>query len=445
MLPLFVSEFLMQKIMQAHMHFAANVPDALRGRETSPFALRLPISKNWNTSAKRLLLVYEFVDTEDLKAGTLLVGPQGNLLPHLLQLAEDYSSEKTPALAAINFDYFRNRHLSGSEARIAENAAVARVREYIAKVKPTDVFVFGQNAARLLLEIDDEFYLRGRVRKIKGIYWNHTVNISTAYQSAQDDVETDAKIDLANLIGFTSRCLGNTLKRTTVHHIQFDKESARYSLVDTMEKWEKFFAFWSNKSIFSLDLETSGLGRVVNEILTMQIAFSAQRGFIVPISHKDSPFTKAEIKRVYADVRKILSRKIPSGTLDHFILGQNLKFDMTVLRQQLQIQVVHWPLWDCFSPETFVVTPNGKKKVKYVNIGDKVLSFNHAKNVTEWKSVQSTVHKPSKKRMLRIKYEGGSLEVTEDHKLWVVNRNEYVEAQFITTEDVVLLHSVPDS
>jgi len=337
--------------MQAHTHFAANVPDALRGRETNPFALRLPISKNWNTSAKRLLLVYEFVDTEDLKAGTLLVGPQGNLLPHLLQLSEDYSSEKTPALAAINFDYFRNRHLSGPEALIAENAAVARVREYIAKVKPTDIFVFGQNAAKLLLEIEDEFYLRGRVRKIKGIYWNHTVNISTAYQSAQDDVETDAKIDLANLIGFTSRCLGNTLKRTTVHHIQFDKESARYSLVDTMEKWEKFVAFWSKKSIFSLDLETFGLGRVVNGILTMQIAFSAQRGFIVPISHKDSPFTKAELKRIYSDVRKILSRKIPSGTLDYFILGQNLKFDMTVLRQQLQIQVVHWPLFDCMAGE----------------------------------------------------------------------------------------------
>ncbi len=337
-----------------HRRYAYSVPKALRGDETKPFDVDLPIQQSWNSAKRRMLIVYQTVDTQDLKSKKLLSDIQGTLLPNLLKYAQQYSGEtKLPSLAAINFDYFRNRHLTGKKAIIAKSGAVGRIRRYIEATKPTDVFVIGSEAAELLMGLSDyeEFMGRGRVRKIDGIYWCHGPDVSQAYQNAKDDdAEDETRQGTANLAGFLARCLSNALHRGFVHRIEFKPD---YVLIDTIDKWRKFNDVLKKTDHVAVDLESTSLGRKVNKILTIQFAFNAKRGYVLPVFHKDTPFNEAELKEIRSDLRVFFGRDIDYLNYDPhvFLLGQNLKFDMTVLREWLNLHVIKWPLWDLMAGE----------------------------------------------------------------------------------------------
>ncbi len=338
------------------------VPKSIHSEDTRLFNTQLPVDPVWKSSKRRLLIVCEFTDSEDFNS-RFLSHVQGYLIDNLLNLAAEYSGVSVPALAAINYDYFRNRHLDGSQAVIAQNAASSRVLKYVESLKPTDIFVFGSNAAMNLMQISDyeEFMHRGRVRKIDGIYWSHSIDLSTAYRKSNDEADEETLLSIANLAGFASRCLGNCLARRYVHEI---KPEVKYKVVDTIERWNKFYSHWKDTPRFALDTETLGLGRKINAIQTLQVAFNGNCGYIVPIEHQDSTFSKKERMQIYTDLRALIGRKIPLGTMSEFMLGQNLKFDLTILRQALDLQVITWPVWDCMAGEYLLDENMGANKTR---------------------------------------------------------------------------------
>lgn len=97
----------------------------------------------------------------------------------------------------------------------------------------------------------------------------------------------------------------------------------------------------------------------------------------------------------------------------------------------------------CIDPSMFIVTEAGKVNIMdYINNKDnygKVLSFNHEKNLLEWKDCTNTSVHSTNQDMFEIEYDGGSIRVTEDHEVWSVTRNAYVKAKDLTEDDEILV------
>lgn len=348
--------------------FAYPFPKQFNSKSERLFKLSLPIQQSWATMDRRFLIVYETVDSEDIKAHKLLSSYQRNALQALIKLGRHYSSYHKPiSLAAINFDYFRNRHLPAAYIAQAYQANSQRISKYIKLIEPTDVFILGESAACCLLSLDARtcYFRQGRPMLFDGIWYTWTEDIALAYQ-ARISADDESRQDKANLLGFQSRCFGNAMLRKPVHEICLAKPVGRW--ITKIGEWKKLHAKMSTVKAFSLDTETQSLARKTNKILILQIAFGPTIGYCVPIYHADTPFSPTELEVIRSDMRKLMARDIDPLDNDpnRFILGQNLKFDMTVLREWLQIQTIQWPLLDLMSAE-FCLDENMKAHVSSID------------------------------------------------------------------------------
>lgn len=339
------------------------------------FDLLIPIERSWSNARRKVLLVLEHVDTEDLKKRQFFTGPANSWVESAIDLGLDYAkhlSPKRPSFAAINFNFFKTYDLDGQGQTRANELAAARVHAYAKKIGATDVIIFGDVAAAAIIgnaHKDERTLLmrRGRPHQHNGIYWTNTISLSQAYQgkfadAADEEEEAESKIDHANLLGYVSRCLGNALCRKIVHTIDV-QPNVRY--VDTFVKFRKLYRKLMVADRVSTDTETTSLGRVVNNVLTIQFAFDANTSYVIPLDHKDAPWTIDEKKKIVRGLRNFFTRPFDplEKRYDRYLLGQNLKFDLTVLRQRLRINMIHWPIWDMMAGE-YCLDENMKALVK---------------------------------------------------------------------------------
>lgn len=345
-------------------------------KQTS-FNLNIPVDRHWKTSNRRVLLVLEHVDTEDLRSKKLLTGPSNHWVKSAIDLGLAYAKQhnpKRPAFAAVNFNFFKTYDLDGRLISSANTLAADRVRALVKRIGATDVIVFGDNAAVYLMgnlfkDERTQLLRRGRPVESDGVYWTSTISPSLAYQGKftfdndkEDDDEQESKIDHANLLGFVSRCVGNALTRDLVFKFTC---KPKVTLIDDMDSFKKLYKKLMVADIFALDTETASLGRVINKVLTLQVAFSGDESYLIPLDHKDAKWKPSEKKLVEKGLRNVLSRPFDplSTRYDQYILGQNLKFDMTVIRQRFQIHMVTWRLWDMMAGE-FSLDENMKALIK---------------------------------------------------------------------------------
>lgn len=338
------------------------VPDAFSKQQG--FDLKIPVQNKWDNAKRRILLVLEHVDTEDLRdpRRRLTTGPSGTWLESAIDLGTKYAQHcglRQGAYAAINFNYFKTYDLDNQDQASANRMAAERVRAFAKKMKATDVIIFGDIAACAILQPynQDERRLlltRGRPTEYDGILWTNTISPSLSYQGKMatddDEEESESRIDHANLLGFVGRCVGNALNRDLAY--KFDiKPNVR--MIDTYEKFVKLYRKLKYAKQVSVDTETTGLGRVVNRVLTLQFAFDANRSYLLPLDHKDATWTEEEKRKIVKGLRNFFARDFDPLSRDYsqYLLGQNLKFDLTVIRQRFAIYNIKWRVWDLMAGE----------------------------------------------------------------------------------------------
>jgi hypothetical protein len=92
---------------------------------------------------------------------------------------------------------------------------------------------------------------------------------------------------------------------------------------------------------------------------------------------------------------------------------------------------------DCLTKGSLISTPNGQVPIEEMKVGDAVFAYTGDEMV---ESVVVETHvRPAWQRLIRIHHENGTLEVTPDEQIWVVNRGCYVEAKDLTPDDELLL------
>ena len=316
--------------------------------------LPILVQRNWQESNHRILVVFETVDTDDIRSRQLLSGPSANVLQAVRDIGKSYASHLKPeaySLSVATFNYFRTAHLKGEHLSIAQQEATRRMQAIIARLRPHTVFIAGRNAASHLLNMPDEevFLNQGRIHERDGIRYVTTVDVAPAYQGKSQDADEEddeQKVGLANLIGFMGRCFGNAIAKRCVYRIHNFKCKAK--VIDTIEEFRRFFAFLMRQDRVAVDTETANLYRKKNKLLTIQFAFNGDKGYMIPMEHDDAPWTPEEYKEIKRSLRKFFTRKFDmlEDNQECYLLGQNLKFDATVIRETLKINTLQWPLID---------------------------------------------------------------------------------------------------
>ena len=91
----------------------------------------------------------------------------------------------------------------------------------------------------------------------------------------------------------------------------------------------------------------------------------------------------------------------------------------------------------CFTGDSLVETENGKKKIKDLTVGEKVVSYNETTKETELKEVVNFFNNGKKKVIKIVLDNDRTIECTPDHKFLTKNRG-WVEAINLTQEDDIV-------
>lgn len=508
----------------ARISFQNEVPDywARLSKDCKPFNLTLPIEKNWKRAKKRVLFVLEHVSTEDLKNGALLSGVSltalQNCYAYAESIAEPYGlEEKDVAFAAVNFNFFKNYHLDPDDRAKSHSTAAKRVRGFIEKYDPTHILLVGDSPTKFLLshKVENAICKMGWVHKVELGGKKRKVCSTIDYADSltppknldeEDDNDNESVLKAAYVLGYFSRNISSLIHGKLPWAIDVQVKA---HLIDTIKKFDRMMEIIEAADRVAFDTETANLNRIKNKLLIVQFSVDKDKGFVVPILHKDTPFSPKEIAYIQKRLREFFMRKVDMN-YKKYLIAFNAKFDITQIKQALGIPFMYWPVYDvqagehahdetlrfledteypmgglaqvtcaygndfyytagfskkdrgnmeatdlfdqdfqdyCIDPEAYVVTEGGRIKLKDFVLDKeaygKVLSFNHETNKTEYKTCLNVSTHTTAQDMFEIEYEGGTIRLTEDHKVWSETRQQYVRVKDLQEGEEIKVLTVP--
>lgn len=332
---------------------SSSIPSSLKDSPSKchGWNMEFPIDRNWKTATNKVLFIVGHLTTEEIKSKKLF--KDSTTLSGVVKLARSYASKfgivkGSWSYAAVNFTHFKSYHLSGSEYELANSAFVKRIKSLVTKLKPTHVVVLGDSVALTLFpNIENLLQKRGWVHKVDGISVVTTLDINSSGNQIKvdeddDNDEDDEELNRANSLGYIARNIGSIYKGSLLYQAKIP--TINPVLIDTIKKFDKFYAVLDSAQVIAVDSETANLNVINNRILTIQFAFNPRTSYIVPIEHSDTPFKSKDIDYIKGKLRAFFMKKVDPIT--HFLIGQNLKFDFRIFRHLLGIPYIYWNCFD---------------------------------------------------------------------------------------------------
>lgn len=429
------------------------------------YELSIPQCASWDSSKIRILCFLQTVDSRDLKAKGMLADKMvrmcaTNAMNYALGIARKYDENlKSPAYVVAPFNRKRHLNLKGPARKGMENEFAAHAHKLIRKLKPTHVFVSGDEAFHAMWpQVEKHAYKRGWVHKLKS--GEHKVLVTSSIDFSR---LLEKQGELANLLGFWCRHLAYLMLGRHPHSLKGFEPTPRY--INTIEKFDRLMDRLETEEIVAVDTETRDLSVLGNAIYTVQFALDSNPdcGYIVPVDHplqdcwskEDRKYIKNRLRKFFASQKK------------KTLVGFNIMYDLRVIRRCLKIPIIWHDVWEitagehdldenisslntfgakvgnlaavlcsyecdfyyCVEGNQLVLLSDGaRKKIKDVQVGDKIIAYDHATNLPVVSTVTRQQQTPVKKKLVRIKHEHGELMVTTDHQVWSVDRQDYVEA-----------------
>ena len=413
--------------------------------------LKLPY-QNVENAEQKILFVVDYVPSEDLGSGRLLSGASGALLRNVVAIAEQYwlLQDVKYSWMAVNFNAFRTVGKSPEFQAKAREEFGKRVRALIQRYKPTVVVTLGPQPAKDLIgewieKSESHAGWYGVPVPVKIGEHKCTVVSTLSLNSLISSRAGSA------LIGLAARNVSHALLGRNPYAVDNKKLQAHKSvLIDTIAKFDKLMAVLREAEVVSVDTEARSLYRVTNKLLTVQFAKCKEYGYVIPIHHKDTPFLGDELKYIKTELRRFFEGQ----NKNKYHVYANAEFDLNLMRSTLGVRYFANNVWDifageyCFDPETYVWTERGPIQIKdLVDMDDKprVWSFNTKSGTPELKPILLSSRHSTNERLVEIEYDGGTIRVTENHKVWSETRKCYIEAINIQPDEEVLLLEAPTS
>ncbi|MCB0283471.1 MAG: DNA polymerase I [Calditrichae bacterium] len=131
--------------------------------------------------------------------------------------------------------------------------------------------------------------------------------------------------------------------------IHYDKEDVQYNLVDDKEKFDSFLKDLKKQKRFVFDLETDSLDNLTANIAGIAISWREKEAWYIPINHFDIKLSESYVLKALEPVFSNISIKK---------YGQNLKYDLSVLRQHgIEVENV----WFDTMVASYVLDPSNRQ------------------------------------------------------------------------------------
>jgi hypothetical protein len=349
----------------------------------------LPVfSRNWKTSAKRLLVVLESVDRTDIHEAELLSSsrdkrgavqnPITRALPALLDRArrikEQFLNEDPQhnefAFAAVNFNAIKSRDQSPEVQNVFNSKFAQRVVKVIERVKPTHVLVCGDTATSQILQLvspeDAElsFIKRGWVIPVKHkeqeFLLTPTLDLDTVCSPPKKDGDSDDddsgdRYGIADLLYFVARNAANLLAEK--HLFGIKHHSTNPILVKTIDQFDEMMRkirAHPATDLVAVDTEGASLETYHNKLYIVQFSLDGENGYVVPVDHphETNPFTLQERNYIKKRLRGFFAEDRPEKLKTLVFI--NGMFDLRFLRSMLKIKFIHHPLHELTAGESLL-------------------------------------------------------------------------------------------
>ncbi|NCU41857.1 MAG: hypothetical protein EOM19_04010 [Candidatus Moranbacteria bacterium] len=162
--------------------------------------------------------------------------------------------------------------------------------------------------------------------------------------------------------------------------------------------------------------------------------------YISGYDEKDKPIYNTTYKNQYRFLRE------PNNKIHKEAIAQIKRVEKEILRTNVRYSGKRYGRDDafwCFKDDTEVLTENGWKLIKNVDIGEKVYSYNKINTEIELKSVISTFNKYYEGEMYRFKSKSIDMTVTPNHKMLAyrsMGANRYYDLEEIEAKDLYDKH-----
>ena len=133
-----------------------------------------------------------------------------------------------------------------------------------------------------------------------------------------------------------------------------DKTGWEGHLIKNIEQFDKMMEEIKNVPVTSWDTETTGLSRTQETLLTVQVATSHKKAFVLPWRHKQALWTGSELEYI----KKTLKDYFERGN-SKFHIYQNAKYDLSQFFTHLDLKYYNHSLYDLMAGE-FALDENRK-------------------------------------------------------------------------------------
>lgn len=295
------------------------------------------VTAGWRKSKERYLILLEKADKLDTK--------------HLMSPDEGRGRDTKVNVTANSLraiiDYIKsdNRQTEANHAFGIAIFSSSNWQETISELKPTKILLCGFRSSSLMLpDLTNLRYMLGNPVVRDGVTYCQTLPVD---QLLFKDDNSDKDASMSDLLFMVARHASNLLKGHNPESLAGIK--AKPIIVDTMDKFHRLLQMQWDAQEFAVDLETNNLSSYKNKILTYQVAFDTDKGYILPIEHANSPFTREEQKEIKRELRRLwaTSRKDQRKLVVLF----NGKFDLRVLRASLKLPAIHHDVYEVTAGE----------------------------------------------------------------------------------------------
>ena len=438
-----------------HVQYKHKYSKALKQFDVKTFD-HVELAKYTNKKPRgKILFVLDYMPTDALETRKLFGSHTGTLFDNIFKVAENFYSSTNIlndySWLAVTYNSIKT--LGGSETfvELANAEFKKRLGHIIAEYKPDTVVTFGRDPYAAL----NEAYVSKYTNK-DGVAWQQFYGTSIKTEFGGHKFNHVPSISLrkllmdeagASLIGYVARNMLTVLNDGVMPY-GIPKLDYKIEMVDTIEKFDKLYNKLMKARIVAVDSEARNLNKKRNYTVTWQFAFDRSKAYILPYLHKDTPFLPNELKYIKKKLRNYFE-----NNRNEWQVYANGGFDMCMARRDFGVRFFRANVWDvqgaehCFHPDTLVVTEQGKIRIEdfiAMEARPRVLSYNHNLCTAEYKEVIFASVHDTTEDMYEIEYDGGTLRVTGNHKIWSVTRSAYIRADEICEDEEILALGEPE-
>lgn len=338
------------------------------------------ILKSISKSAKggKALLVLDHMPTDDLRNGKIFSSTEGELFLNQIQYLEDTFPTKTTLddwnFLVVSYNMFKTYDKSEQYKEEADAAFADRIKEIIVDYKPDYVLTFGKapfkalNADKIQLSKDhyEHWYGVEIPTKIKHDGKKHSfVHLpNVSYHTVLNPMHISAS---SYTLGYMARWMLPWLNKGMRYKIDEvtcgKKRNWNLVYVTKVKQLEKILKRMKRSKIVAVDTETENLNRIKNKILTVQLSDDGKKAYVIPVYHRDSPFSPKELRKVSE-----LFRDFFEENSNKYQVYTNAKFDLNVMRSNFGIRSYASNVWDIQAGE-FANDENAKSLMNVTGAG----------------------------------------------------------------------------